>query len=55
MCDTQRMEALVLDRTVNHVRIDEHWVLVRIPLARPIALPPLGDLNTSEAVGALYG
>lgn len=49
------MAALVLDRTATHVRIDEHWILVRIPLARPLPLPNVGPLNSAEAVSALYG
>jgi hypothetical protein len=49
------MTTLVLPPTANHVRIDERWVLVRLPIARPMPLPPVGQLNSAEAVSALYG
>lgn len=54
MCDTQGMANVVLDRTVNHVRLDEHWVLVRLPIVRPMPLPCVGPLNSAEAVSELY-
>lgn len=53
--DNGGMTTLVLDRTATHVRLDDRWVLMRFPLARPMPLPPVGDLNSAEAVSALYG
>jgi hypothetical protein len=48
------MANIVLDRTVNHVRLDDLWVIERIPVARPMALPSVGPLNSAEAVSTLY-
>lgn len=52
--DTESMTTIVLDRTATHVRLDEHWVLVRLPVVQPMAPPRVGPLNSAEAVSALY-
>ena len=43
-----------IPRLKNNLRLDEHWVLVRIPIAPPMPLPQVGELNTSQAVANLY-
>lgn len=45
---------MVVGRTVQRVRIDERWVLVRLPIARPMPIPCVGRVNTAEAVADLY-
>lgn len=43
-----------LPRLTTRVRLDEHWVLVRLPIVQPMPLPKVGDLNTAQAVRGLY-
>lgn len=49
------MTTATIPRLTNNVRLDEAWVLVRLPIARPLPLPKVGNLNSAEAVSALYG
>lgn len=44
-----------IPRLKNNLRLDEHWVLVRLPLVPPMPLPKIGDINTAAAVSNLYG
>lgn len=46
--------AITIPRLATHVRLDEHWILLRLPVAQPLPLPPVGALNTAEAVRHLY-
>lgn len=43
-----------IPRLQTNVRLDEHWVLVRLPIVPPMPLPKVGELNTSQAVANLY-
>lgn len=44
---------MTVDRQVDEVQIEGRWVLLRLP-QRPLPSPPVGRLNTAEAVAALY-
>lgn len=52
--DGMTTAATTIPRLTNNVRLDEHWILVRLPIAPAMPLPKVGDLNTAKAVAGLY-
>lgn len=48
------MATATLPKFTNNVRLDEHWILVRLPIQPLCPLPRVGELNTAEAVTDLY-
>lgn len=48
------MTTNTLPALTTNIRLDEHWVLVRLPILPPMPLPRVGQLNSSQAVRSLY-
>jgi hypothetical protein len=45
---------LTVPRMTTSVRLDERWLLVALPIVKPLPIPPVGQLNSAEAVRSLY-
>lgn len=45
---------LTVPRLTTSVRLDERWLVIAIPVVKPLPIPPVGELNSAEAVRSLY-